>query len=72
MNAFFGSFFHQVNDKDMKGVTREEAVLFLLNLNDQIELVVQHRKQEFDYILSNQIGDNFYIRCGTISGLIST
>lgn len=51
-----------MNDKDMKGITREEAVLFLLNLNDQIEMVVQHRKQEFDYIIANQIGDSFYIR----------
>ncbi|OQV26205.1 Tight junction protein ZO-1 [Hypsibius exemplaris] len=52
----------KVNDKDMKGVTREEAVMYLLSLSDQIELVVQHRKQEFDYIIGNQIGDSFYIR----------
>jgi tight junction protein 1 len=29
----------KVNDMDMKGVTREEAVLFLLSLQDQINLV---------------------------------
>ncbi|GAU92615.1 hypothetical protein RvY_04671 [Ramazzottius varieornatus] len=52
----------KVNDKDMKGVTREEAVLFLLNLTEQIEMVVQHRKQEYDYIISSQIGDSFYIK----------
>lgn len=46
----------------MKGVTREEAVLFLLNLTEQIEMVVQHRKQEYDYIISSQIGDSFYIK----------
>ena len=52
----------QVNDKDMKGVTREEAVLFLLNLSEQIEMVVQRRRQEFEYVLANSIGDSFYIR----------
>lgn len=33
---------------DMKGVTREEAVLFLLSLQEQIDLIVQHRRQEYD------------------------
>ena len=28
---------------DMSGVTREEAVLYLLSLQDQIDLIVQYR-----------------------------
>ena len=34
----------KVNDMDMKGVTREEAVLFLLSLQDQINLIAQYRR----------------------------
>ena len=33
---------------DMNGVTREEAVLFLLSLQDQIDLIAQYRKDEYD------------------------
>ena len=47
---------------DMKGVTREEAVLFLLSLQDQINLIAQYRKEEYDQIVSLQRGDSFYIK----------
>lgn len=47
---------------DMKGVTREEAVLFLLSLQDQIDLIVQHRKDEYDSIVAGQRGDSFHIK----------
>lgn len=46
----------------MKGVTREEAVLFLLGLPDQVDLIVQYRKDEFDRVRHAAAGDNFYIR----------
>ncbi len=52
----------QVNDMDMKGVTREEAVLFLLSLQDQINLIAQFRRNEYDQIVSLQRGDSFYIK----------
>ena len=52
----------KVNDKDMKGVTREEAVLYLLSLQDQINLIAQFRKDEYDQIVSLQKGDSFYIK----------
>ena len=52
----------QVNDMDMSGVTREEAVLFLLSLQDQIALIAQYRKDEYDQIVQLQRGDSFYIR----------
>ena len=52
----------KVNDMDMKGVTREEAVLFLLSLQDQINLIAQYRRDEYDQIVSLQRGDSFYIR----------
>ena len=52
----------QVNDMDMNGVTREEAVLFLLSLQDQIDLIAQFRKDEYDQIVQLQRGDSFYIK----------
>lgn len=53
---------HQVNDMDMAGVTREEAVLYLMSLQDQIDLIVQTRRQDYELILNNQKGDLFYIK----------
>ncbi|KAG5898442.1 hypothetical protein JTB14_036524 [Gonioctena quinquepunctata] len=52
----------KVNDMDMTGVTREEAVLFLLSLQDRIELIVQFCKEEYDSIVASQKGDSFYIK----------
>ncbi|XP_029179116.1 tight junction protein ZO-2 isoform X3 [Nylanderia fulva] len=52
----------KINDMDMKGVTREEAVLFLLSLQEQIDLIVQHRRQEYDQIISSGRGDSFHIK----------
>ncbi|XP_018564765.1 tight junction protein ZO-1 isoform X2 [Anoplophora glabripennis] len=52
----------KVNDMDMNGVTREEAVLFLLSLQDRIELIVQFCKEEYDSIVASQKGDSFYIK----------
>lgn len=52
----------QVNDMDMKGVTREEAVLFLLSLQDQIDLIVQHRMDEYEQVVQSQRGDSFYVK----------
>lgn len=52
----------KVNDMDMTGVTREEAVLFLLSLQEQIDLIVQHCKDEYDNVVSSQRGDSFHIK----------
>uniref|UniRef100_A0A182SYP5 Tight junction protein ZO-1 n=1 Tax=Anopheles maculatus TaxID=74869 RepID=A0A182SYP5_9DIPT len=52
----------KVNDMDMNGVTREEAVLFLLSLQDRIDLIVQYCKEEFDSITAQQRGDSFHIK----------
>ncbi|KAF5291383.1 hypothetical protein FQR65_LT01693 [Abscondita terminalis] len=52
----------KVNDMDMTGVTREEAVLFLLSLQDRIELIVQFCKEEYDNIVASQKGDSFFIK----------
>ncbi|KAM0728938.1 Tight junction protein ZO-1 [Formica fusca] len=52
----------KINDMDMKGVTREEAVLFLLSLQEQIDLIVQHRRQEYDQIIASGRGDSFHIK----------
>ncbi|KAG8296118.1 Tight junction protein ZO-2 [Homalodisca vitripennis] len=52
----------KVNDMDMKSVTREEAVLFLLSLQDQIHLIVQHRRDEYEQIVASQRGDSFHVK----------
>lgn len=52
----------KVNDMDMNGVTREEAVLFLLSLQDRIDLIVQYCKEEYDNVVQNQRGDSFHIK----------
>lgn len=52
----------KVNDMDMAGVTREEAVLFLLSLQEQIDLIVQHCKDEYENVVSSQRGDSFHIK----------
>lgn len=52
----------KVNDMDMNGVTREEAVLFLLSLQDRIDLIVQYCKDEYDSVVQNQRGDSFHIK----------
>lgn len=52
----------KVNDMNLDGVTREEAVLFLLSLQEQIDLIVQHCKEEYDNVVSSQRGDSFHIK----------
>jgi tight junction protein 1 len=52
----------KVNDMDMSGATREEAVLFLLSLQDRIDLIVQYCKEEYDNVIQNQKGDSFHIK----------
>ena len=61
-NVMLIMYSQQVNDMDMKSVTREEAVLFLLSLQDQINLIAQYRRDEYDQIVSLQRGDSFYIK----------
>ncbi|RWS31853.1 tight junction protein ZO-1-like isoform X1 [Leptotrombidium deliense] len=52
----------KVNNMDMRGVTREEAVLYLLSIQDQIDLIVQYCKEMYDDIVANQKGDSFHIK----------
>ncbi|XP_013406126.2 tight junction protein ZO-1-like isoform X4 [Lingula anatina] len=53
----------KVNDIDMRNMTREEAVLLLLSLHDQVNIVAQYRREDYDRILSGkENGDSFYIR----------
>lgn len=47
---------------DMAGVTREEAVLYLMSLQNQIDLIVQTLKHDYESILNTQKGDLFYIK----------
>lgn len=52
----------KVNDMDMQGVTREEAVLFLLSLQERIDLIVQYCKEEYDTVVATKRGDSFHIK----------
>lgn len=52
----------KANGTDMTDFTREEAVLYLLRIQDRIDLDVQNCKEEYEDIVSNQKGDSFYIR----------
>lgn len=49
------------NDIDFKDITREEAVLILLSLGDEVNLLCKYRRQTFDKI-SKESGDSFYIK----------
>jgi hypothetical protein len=51
-NLNFNMFLLQVNDMDMAGVTREEAVLYLLSLQDQIDLIGENNPQSGDNLLA--------------------
>ncbi|XP_077993020.1 tight junction protein ZO-1-like isoform X2 [Glandiceps talaboti] len=57
-----GDLILQVNDIDMYGVTREEAVLLLLSLQEEIRMIVQYRKLAFDKIIEHGGGDNIHVR----------
>jgi hypothetical protein len=50
--CFITMFLLQVNDMDMAGVTREEAVLYLLSLQDQIDLIGENNTQSGDNLLA--------------------
>ncbi|GBP59445.1 Tight junction protein ZO-1 [Eumeta japonica] len=53
----------KVNEMEMKGVTREEAVLFLLSLQERIDLIVQHSPDQYNAVVSGQMpGDSFHIK----------
>ncbi|ULU14377.1 hypothetical protein L3Y34_016709 [Caenorhabditis briggsae] len=52
----------EVNGRNMRGVTRESAVQLLLGLDDRVSLKLEHARQDFEHVRTNQLGDNFYIR----------
>ena len=51
----------KVNETELINMTREEAVLLLLNLQDTITMLVQFRPDEFEGVKQNN-GDSFYIK----------
>ncbi|XP_070535799.1 tight junction protein ZO-1-like isoform X3 [Ptychodera flava] len=52
----------QVNDIDLHGITREEAVLLLLSLQEDIRMIVQYRRSIFDKVIEQGGGDNIHVR----------
>uniref|UniRef100_A0A0N5BJU7 Tight junction protein ZO-1 n=1 Tax=Strongyloides papillosus TaxID=174720 RepID=A0A0N5BJU7_STREA len=51
-----------VNNFPMGGLTREDAVNYLLNLNEDVHVQLEFLPHEFENIRINQLGDSFYIR----------
>lgn len=57
-----GNRLHEVNGKQMNGLTREEAVEHLLNLGHDVLIRFERCPEEYNHVKNNQIGDSFYIR----------
>ncbi|KAK0425013.1 hypothetical protein QR680_008982 [Steinernema hermaphroditum] len=51
-----------VNDRPMRGVTREQAVEFLLGVDDDVNICVEQARAEYEHVKLNQLGDSFYIK----------
>lgn len=47
---------------DMKNVSREEALLYLMGEHEQLNFVVQQCSDEYERVLATQQGDAFYVR----------
>ena len=52
----------RVNEIDVCGLTREEALLLLLGLQDNVQVVTQFKREEFDEIVTNSLGDSLFMR----------
>ncbi|XP_033100588.1 tight junction protein ZO-1-like isoform X2 [Anneissia japonica] len=52
----------QVNDVSLLGMTKEDAVLMLLSLVNEIRLVCRYDKRMCDEVMQSGKGDDFYVR----------
>ncbi|GAB1606303.1 tight junction protein ZO-1-like isoform X4 [Argonauta hians] len=53
----------KVNDVEITGMTREEAVTYLLSVDGQVAICVQHKKEDYDQIMaSHEAGDSFFVK----------
>ncbi|ESO89732.1 hypothetical protein LOTGIDRAFT_234130 [Lottia gigantea] len=53
----------KASEREITGMTREEAVDYLTSLQGEVTLVVQYKKEEYDRIMaSHEAGDSFYIK----------
>ncbi|XP_033725435.1 tight junction protein ZO-1-like isoform X4 [Pecten maximus] len=51
------------NNKEIPGLSREEAVSYLTSLEGRVNMIVQYQKEEYDRIMTSQeAGDSFYIK----------
>lgn len=58
-----------VNGRSLKGVTREEAVEYLMALEDEVVIHVDSSGEDFLQIKGGQMGDSFYIRYSLLSSM---
>ncbi|CAF0980433.1 unnamed protein product, partial [Didymodactylos carnosus] len=57
------SYFFQVNNVDFTGLTREDAVLCLMNMKIvQVTMIVSNLRHEYEQLLADVGGDSFYVR----------
>eukprot|EP00794_Sanderia_malayensis_P016596 gene16596-18285_t len=56
-----GDLILEANEIDFRNITREEAVLILLALGEEVSLFVIPKKDEFEKI-KTKLGDNFFVR----------
>ncbi|KAH7728368.1 PDZ domain protein [Aphelenchoides avenae] len=59
---YVGDRLHAVNGYNMNGVTREEAVQYLLSLGEEVTIRLEHTLEEYNHVKNGQLGDNFYVR----------
>lgn len=60
---FIGDKIFSVNKIDFNNLTREEAVLFLMNMKTtQVNMIVSNLPYEYEKLLADIGGDSFYIR----------
>ena len=52
----------RVNDVEVAGLTREDALLLLLGLRDDVTMVTRFKREEFDEIVTNSLGDSLFMR----------
>ncbi|CAC5411802.1 TJP1 [Mytilus coruscus] len=51
------------NNREIHGLSREEAVTYLTSLEGQVQMQVHYKKEEYDRIMaSKEAGDSFYVR----------
>ncbi len=53
----------KINGQSIGGLTKEEVMLMLMSLSQQMELVVRYKRDRYDHIAANSgMGDSFFVK----------